>query len=55
MPSGKFIFVYANVSRNPKIPGIQTLLREINESTLPVNVSMKGEKRLSNDFMKRVD
>ena len=45
----------ANVTKNPNIRGIQTLLREFKESTLPVSFSIKWEKRISNDFMKRVD
>jgi ribonuclease HI len=45
----------ANATRNPNIRGIQTLLKEFKESPLPVSFSIKWEKRLSNDFMKRVD
>ena len=45
----------ANVTRNPNIRGIQTLLKEFKESQLPVSFSIKWEKRLSNKFMKRVD
>ena len=45
----------ANVTKNPNIRGIQTLLREFKDSRLPVSVSIKWEKRISNDFMKRVD
>ena len=45
----------ANVTRNPNIKGIQTLLNEFNDSLLPVSFSIKWEKRLSNIFMKRVD
>jgi len=44
-----------NVTRNPNIRGIQTLLKEFNESPLPVSFSIKWEKRLSNEFMKRAD
>ena len=44
-----------NATRNPNIPGIQTLLKEFRYSLLPVSVSIKWEKRLSNIFMKRVD
>ena len=45
----------ANATGNPNIRGIQTLLREFNESPLPVSFSIKWEKRLSNEFMKRAD
>jgi len=45
----------ANATKNPNIRGIQTLLREFKESPLPVSFSIKWEKRISNDFMKRVD
>jgi ribonuclease HI len=45
----------ANATKNPNIPGIQTLLKEFKESPLPISFSIKWEKRLSNDFMKRVD
>ena len=45
----------ANATKNPNIRGIQTLLKEFRESILPVSVSIKWEKRISNDFMKRVD
>jgi len=44
-----------NVTKNPNIRGIQTLLNEIKDSPLPVSLSIKWEKRLSNEFMKRVD
>jgi len=44
-----------NITKNPNIRGIQTLLREFKESCLPVSVSIKWEKRLSNEFMKRAD
>jgi ribonuclease HI len=44
-----------NVTRNPNIQGIRTILKEINESPLPQSFSIKWEKRLSNEFMKRVD
>jgi ribonuclease HI len=45
----------ANATKNPNIRGIQTLLREFKESPEPVSFSIKWEKRISNDFMKRVD
>jgi len=45
----------ANATGNPNIRGIQNLLSEINDSLLPVSISIKWEKRLSNEFMKRVD
>ena len=45
----------ANVTKNPNIRGIQTLLKEFKESQLPVSLAIKWEKRLSNEFMKRVD
>ena len=45
----------ANASKNPNIPGIQTLLKEFNESPLPISFAIKWEKRLSNAFMKRAD
>jgi ribonuclease HI len=44
-----------NVTKNPNIRGIQTILKEIKESPLPISFSIKWEKRLSNEFMKRVD
>jgi len=44
-----------NVTRNPNIRGIQTLLKEYKASPLPVSISIKWEKRLSNEFMKRAD
>jgi len=44
-----------NVTRNPNIKGIQSLLKEFKESQLPISFSIKWEKRLSNRFMKRVD
>jgi ribonuclease HI len=45
----------ANATKNPNIPGIQTLLKEFNESHLPISFSLKWEKRLSNEYMKRAD
>jgi ribonuclease HI len=45
----------ANATKNPNIRGIQTLLKEFKESPEPVSLSIKWEKRISNDFMKRVD
>jgi len=45
----------ANATGNPNIRGIQTLLGEFSESPLPVSFSIKWEKRLSNEFMKRAD
>ena len=45
----------ANVTRNPNIRGIQTLLKEFKESQLQVSLSIRWEKRLSNEFMKRAD
>ena len=45
----------ANASKNPNIRGIQTLLKEFNESPLPVSFSIRWEKRISNGFMKRAD
>jgi ribonuclease HI len=45
----------ANVTRNPNIRGIQTLLKEFKESPLPISFTIKWEKRISNEFMKRVD
>jgi len=45
----------ANVTKNPNIRGIQTLLKEFKDSPLPVSFSIKWEKRISNTFMKRVD
>jgi len=44
-----------NVTKNPNIRGIQTLVKEFKESPLPVSFSIKWEKRLSNKFMKRAD
>ena len=45
----------ANATGNPNIRGIQTILKEFKESPLPVSFTIKWEKRISNDFMKRVD
>jgi ribonuclease HI len=45
----------ANATGNPNIKGIQSLLKEFKDSPLPVSFSIKWEKRLSNDFMKRAD
>ncbi|MDR1899693.1 MAG: hypothetical protein LBQ55_06785 [Treponema sp.] len=45
----------ANATRNPNIAGIRNLLKEINESPAPVSFALRWEKRLSNEFMKRVD
>ena len=45
----------ANVTRNPNINGIKKMLKEFAESQAPVSFSIKWEKRLSNEFMKRVD
>jgi len=45
----------ANVTRNPNIRGIQTILKEFKESQLPISFSIKWEKRLANEFMKRAD
>jgi ribonuclease HI len=44
-----------NVTRNPNIRGIQTILKEFKDSPLPVSFAIKWEKRISNGFMKRVD
>jgi ribonuclease HI len=44
-----------NVTKNPNIRGIQSLLKEFKESPLPVSFTIKWEKRISNNFMKRVD
>ncbi|MDR0455916.1 MAG: hypothetical protein LBH20_04430 [Treponema sp.] len=44
-----------NVTKNPNIRGIQTILRDFRESPLPISFSLKWEKRISNSFMKRVD
>jgi ribonuclease HI len=44
-----------NVTRNPNIRGIQTILKEFKESPLPVSFAIKWEKRISNEFMKRAD
>jgi ribonuclease HI len=45
----------ANATGNPNIRGIQTLLKEFEESHQPVSFSLKWEKRLSNEFMKHAD
>ena len=45
----------ANVTRNPNINGIKKILKEFTEAQAPVSFSIKWEKRLSNEFMKRVD
>ena len=44
-----------NATKNPNIRGIQTILKEFNESPLPVSFALKWEKRISNEFMKRAD
>jgi ribonuclease HI len=44
-----------NVTRNPNIRGIQAILKEFKDSPLPVSFTMKWEKRISNEFMKRAD
>jgi hypothetical protein len=44
-----------NASKNPNIRGIQTILKEFKESPKPVSFSIRWEKRLSNEFMKRAD
>jgi len=45
----------ANVTRNPNINGIRKMLKEFKESQAPISFSIKWEKRLSNEFMKRAD
>jgi ribonuclease HI len=45
----------SNATGNPNIRGIQSLLKEFKESRLPISFSIKWEKRLSNEFMKRAD
>lgn len=45
----------ANVTKNPNIQGIRTLLKEFRESPLPIGFALQWEKRLSNAFMKRAD
>jgi len=45
----------ANVTKNPNIRGIQTILKEFKESQSPISFSIKWEKRLANEFMKRAD
>jgi len=45
----------ANVTKNPNIRGIQSLLKEFKETPGPVSFSIKWEKRLSNEFMRRAD
>ena len=45
----------ANITKNPNVKGIQTLLKEFKESPLPVSFTIKWERRISNNFMKRVD
>ena len=45
----------ANVTRNPNIRGIQAILNEFRESRQPISFSIRWEKRLSNEFMKRAD
>jgi ribonuclease HI len=44
-----------NATGNPNIRGIQSLLKEIKESHLPVSFTIRWEKRLSNEYMKRAD
>jgi ribonuclease HI len=45
----------ANATKNPNIQGIKNILKEFKESPLPVSFTIKWERRISNDFMKRVD
>ncbi|MCL2442499.1 MAG: hypothetical protein FWD13_03440 [Treponema sp.] len=45
----------ANATGNPNIKGIQTMLNEFKNSPLPISLSIRWEKRLSNEFMKRAD
>ena len=45
----------ANATRNPNINGIRKILKEFKESLAPVSFSIKWKRRLSNEFMKRVD
>jgi ribonuclease HI len=45
----------ANATKNPNIQGIKKILKEFKESPLPVSFTIKWERRISNDFMKRVD
>jgi ribonuclease HI len=52
---GKISGSVINANKNPNIPGIRSLLKEINESPGPVSAALKWEKRLANDFMKRAD
>ena len=44
-----------NVTKNPNIRGIQTILKEFKDSPLPASFAIKWEKRCSNEFMKRAD
>jgi len=44
-----------NATKNPNIKGIQTLLKNFKDSPLPISFSIKWEKRISNEFMKRAD
>jgi ribonuclease HI len=44
-----------NASKNPNIRGIQTMLKHFKESPEPVSFSIRWEKRLSCEFMKRAD
>ena len=45
----------ANATKNPNIRGIQTILKEFKDSPLPISFSIKWEKRISNEYMKRAD
>ncbi|MDR1388421.1 MAG: hypothetical protein LBJ31_00395 [Treponema sp.] len=45
----------ANATGNPNIAGIKNLLREINDSPAPGSFSLRWERRVSNQFMKRAD
>ena len=45
----------ANATGNPNIRGIQSLLKEFSESQQPISFSLRWERRLSNEFMKRAD
>jgi len=44
-----------NVTKNPNINGIKSILKDFKESQLPISFTIKYEKRLSNEFMKRAD
>jgi ribonuclease HI len=44
-----------NATKNPRITGIQSLIKEINSNPLPCSISLYYKKRRSNKWMIEVD